>query len=73
MSAHESDCIECARRGNQVHPSGLPDRLWQGMHDSCWARRYGVPVVAYLREREGSRYATLQFATVAQQHRDGAA
>jgi hypothetical protein len=43
-------CLLCDRPKGATY-RGLPDRVSQGTHDSCWALRYGMDPYGYLLER----------------------
>ncbi len=42
-------CIECTRPADATY-RGLPDPVNQGMHESCYARRYGLDPIASIRD-----------------------
>lgn len=45
----DGPCIECMRPADTTY-RGLPDPVNQGMHESCYARRYGLDPVACIRD-----------------------
>jgi len=61
-------CIECSRPADTTY-HGLPDDFSQGMHDSCWALRYGLDPVSYIRETIELRKPAPHVLTKAEQGR----
>jgi len=42
-------CHECSRPADATY-HGLPDEVSQSMHNSCWALRYGLDPISYIRD-----------------------
>lgn len=50
VSKSTTPCILCDRSADATY-RGLADQVRQGMHDSCWALRYGADPYQYVREQ----------------------
>jgi len=64
----DGPCIECRRPANAKY-HGLPDDFAQGMHDSCWALRYDLDPVSYIRDAIVRRQPAPHVLTKAEQNR----
>ena len=61
-------CIECMRPADATY-RGLPDPVSQGMHESCYARRYGLDPIASIRDAIERRQPAPHVLTKAEQGR----